>query len=169
MKIALLTCGLMFAVLLHGQTDALPPPGFHHLHLNSVNPDAAIEFYMRQFPSTTKATVAGLPSLKAGNVYVLFTKVGTPPPTQPQTALWHFGWHVVDVHKNLEVYQHRKDVHLLPLFTTEEGGVVYVSSDTWPGAGGSLGRTKAEIAEGKAKGIQPTHGAGQARPGNKPS
>jgi hypothetical protein len=60
------------------------------------------------------------------------------------------------------MYQQRKDVHLLRLFTTEEGGVVYVSSDTWPGAAGSLGRTKAEIAEAKGKGIQPTHGAGFA-------
>ena len=31
--------------------DDMPDiPGFHHLHLNSVDPDAAIEFYMRQFP-----------------------------------------------------------------------------------------------------------------------
>jgi hypothetical protein len=161
MKVAALICGLLFSGLLQAQPE-LPAPGFHHLHLNSVNPEAAIAFYMRQFPSTTKTTVAGLPALKAGNVYVLFTKVSTPPPTRPETAIWHFGWHVVDVHKNLEVYQQRKDVHLLPLFTTEEGGVVYASSDTWPGAGGSLGRSKMEIAEAKAKGIQPTHGAGFA-------
>jgi catechol 2,3-dioxygenase-like lactoylglutathione lyase family enzyme len=144
-----------------GHAQTLPPPGFHHLHLNSVNPDAAIDFYTREFPSTTKATFAGLPALKSGKVYVLFTKVNTPPPTQPQTAIWHFGWHVVDVQKNRAAYQERK-VKLLPLYTTDEGGSVFVSSDTWPGAGGSLGRTKAEIADAKAKGIQPTHGAGFA-------
>jgi hypothetical protein len=27
-------------------------PGFHHLHLNSVDPDAAIAFYTRLFPTT---------------------------------------------------------------------------------------------------------------------
>jgi hypothetical protein len=27
----------------------LPAPGFHHLHLNSVDPDAAVAFYARQF------------------------------------------------------------------------------------------------------------------------
>ena len=32
----------------------LPAPGFHHLHLNSTDPDAAIAFYVRQFPSTSK-------------------------------------------------------------------------------------------------------------------
>src|ERR1017187_4335819 len=87
-----------------GHAQTLPPPGFHHLHLNSVNPDAAIDFYTREFPSTTKATFAGLPALKSGKVYVLFTKVNTPPPTQPQTAIWHFGWHVVDVQKNKSEY-----------------------------------------------------------------
>jgi hypothetical protein len=37
---------------------------------------------------------------------------------------------------------------------------VFVSSDTWPGTGGVLGLTKAQIAEAKAKGIQPAGGAG---------
>src|ERR1700687_2462424 len=86
----------------HGQT--LPPPGFHHLHLNSVDPETAIDFYTRQFPSTGKSTFAGAPALKSGNVFVLFNKVNTPPPTQPQTAIWHFGWHVVDVKKNEAQY-----------------------------------------------------------------
>src|SRR5258708_26926147 len=133
--------------------QTLPAPGFHHLHLNSVDPDAAIEFYTRQFPSTARALYAGTPALKSGPVWVLFPKVKTPPPTQPQTAIWHFGWHVVDAHKNMAVYQQR-GVKLLPLYTTDQGGSVFVSSDTWPGAAGSLGRTKMEIAEAIAKGIQ---------------
>jgi catechol 2,3-dioxygenase-like lactoylglutathione lyase family enzyme len=144
------------------QTDALPPPGFHHLHLNSMNPDAAIEFYMKQFPSTTKANVGGFPALKAGKVYVLFTKVSAPPSIEPQTAIWHFGWHVVDVRKNLAMYKQRKDVQLLPLYTSEDGGAVFISSDTWPGTGGVLGLTKAQIAEAKAKGLEPRGGAGFA-------
>jgi len=144
------------------QAGQLPPPAFHHLHLNSLNPDAAIDFYMRQFPSTSKTTVAGFPALKSGSVYVLFTKVNTPPPTEPQTAIWHFGWHVVDVRKNLETYKERKEVHLLPLYTTDEGGYVFVSSDTWPGTGGVLGLTKSQIAEAKANGVKPAGGAGFA-------
>src|SRR5438094_10383747 len=36
----------------------LPSPGFHHLHLNSVDPDRAIDFYTRQFPSTRKGGFA---------------------------------------------------------------------------------------------------------------
>src|SRR6202047_2553332 len=157
---------MIFAPASRAQTkspaDALGAPGFHHLHLNSMNPDAAIEFYMRQFPSTTKASVAGFPALKAGKVYVLFTKVGTPPPNEPQTAIWHFGWHVVDVRKNLEMYKQRKEVHLLPLYTSDEGGSVLISSDTWPGTAGLLGLNKLQIAEAKATGAKPVGGAGFA-------
>ena len=68
---------------------------------------------------------------------------------------------MTDVQQSRAEYEQRK-VHLLPLYTTDEGGSVFVSSDTWPGAAGSLGRTRAEIAEAKAQGIQPTHGAGFA-------
>jgi len=143
-------------------TDALPAPGFHHLHLNSVDPDAAIDFYRKQFPSTEKATVAGFPALKAGKVHVLFTKVRAAPPTEPQTAIWHFGWHVVDIRKNLEMYKERKQVHLLPLYTGDDDGYVFVSSDTWPGTGGVLGLTKSQIAEAKAAGTKPLGGAGFA-------
>jgi catechol 2,3-dioxygenase-like lactoylglutathione lyase family enzyme len=144
------------------RAGTLPAPGFHHLHLNSTDPDAAIDFYTKQFPSTSKATVAGFPALKTGNVYVLFTRVSTPPPTTPQTAIWHFGWHVVDVRKNLAVYQERKEVHLLPLYTSDEGGFVFISSDTWPGTGGVLGLTKPQIADAKAGGVKPQGGAGFA-------
>jgi len=157
---------LLWASIALAQTSKqfaeLPAPGFHHLHLNSVDPDAAIDFYLKQFPSTSKTTVAGFPALKAGKVYVLFTKVSSPPPTEPQTAIWHFGWHVVDARKNLEMYKQRKDVHLLPLYTTDEGGFVFISSDTWPGTGGVLGLTKPQIAEAKAHGVEPRGGAGFA-------
>jgi catechol 2,3-dioxygenase-like lactoylglutathione lyase family enzyme len=146
----------------NGDADALPAPGFHHLHLNSVDPDAAIAFYTKEFPSTSKASFAGLPALKAGKVYVLFTKISKPPATEPQTAIWHFGWHVVDVRKNLDEYKQRKEVHLLPLYTTDEGASVLVSSDTWPGTGGILGLTKPQIADAKAAGVQPRGGAGFA-------
>lgn len=145
------------------QNDPLGAPGFHHLHLNSTNPDAAIGFYARQFPSTSKVSFAGAPALKSpNNVLVLFTKVNKAPALEPQTAIWHFGWHVTDVRKNMETYKQRLEVKLLPLYTTDEGGYVFVSSDTWPGAGGVLGLTKPQLAEAKAQGVQPLGGAGFA-------
>lgn len=140
----------------------LATPGFHHLHLNSVDPDAAIDFYIRQFPSTSKTTWAGFPALKSPtNVLILFSKVDTAPPTSPQTAIWHFGWHVQDSRKSLETYRARPDVAHFPLYTSDEGGTVLISSDTWP-AGAALGLTRAEIAEAKAKGVPPARERGFA-------
>jgi catechol 2,3-dioxygenase-like lactoylglutathione lyase family enzyme len=160
--IALVALALCTAAGRAQAPTSLPPPLFHHLHLNSLDPDAAIAFYVREFPSTSSATFAGQPALKSpNNVWVLFNRVETPPPTQPTTAYWHFGWHVVDVHKNVATYR-RQAVTLLPLYTGEGNHTVFASSDTWPGTGGALGLTTSGIAEAKAKGITPSGGAGFA-------
>ena len=47
------------------ETVMLPTPGFHHLHLNAVDPDAAIDFYTRQFSTSRRTTWSGLPAVKA--------------------------------------------------------------------------------------------------------
>jgi len=141
----------------------LPAPRFHHIHLNSVDPDSAIAFYTRQFPSTSKGSWGGFPALKSPNdVMVLFTKVNTPPTSEPQSAIWHFGWHVTNSRRCLETYKTRPEVELLSLYTSEEGGSVLISSDTWPGQGGVLGLTKAQIAEAQEKGLGPAGGGGFA-------
>jgi len=144
------------------QSDALPAPGFHHLHLNSMNPDAAIAFYTKAFPRTSKATWNGLPALQSpNNVLVLFTKVDQPPATQPQTAIWHFGWHVTN--ERTAMAKLRADgVTLLPLYTTDEGGTVNINSDTWPGTGGVLGRTRTQIEDARKNNVKPAGGAGFA-------
>ena len=140
----------------------LPTPGFHHLHLNSVNPEAAIEFYTRAFPTTSKTVFGGRPALASpNNVLVLFNKVATPPATQPHTAFWHFGWHVTDVRAALDRFL-KQNVTLVPLYTGDGAGTVYISSDTWPGSGGVLGLTRAGIADAKAKGVKPMGGPGFA-------
>jgi hypothetical protein len=129
--------------------------------MNSVDPDSAIGFYLRQFPASAKTDWGGLPALAAPNdVLVLFSHVATAPATSPQTAIWHFGWHVTDTRASLESYKQRPDVALLPLYTTDEGGSVLVSSDTWPSAGRTPGLTKSQIADAKAKGVQPTRTGG---------
>jgi catechol 2,3-dioxygenase-like lactoylglutathione lyase family enzyme len=139
----------------------LAAPGFHHLHLNSVDPDRAIDFYVRQFPRSAKSSWAGLPALTVPNsIMILFTRVATAPATSPPAAIWHFGWHVTDTRASLDTYQSRSDVTLLPLYTTDEGGSVFISSDTWPSRGRTPGLTKAQIAEAKANGVQPTRTGG---------
>jgi hypothetical protein len=49
----------------------LPPPTFHHLHLNSLDPDAAIEFYTTHFPSSQRTTWNGDPALACANAVTL--------------------------------------------------------------------------------------------------
>lgn len=144
------------------QTTPLPAPAFHHLHLNSINPAAAIDFYTKAFPSTSKTTFAGQPALKSpNNVLVLFNKVATPPATQPTTAFWHFGWHVTDERATLDRFL-TQGVPLLPLYTGEGTNTVFISSDTYPGTGGVLGLTRTQIADAKANGVKPAGGAGFA-------
>jgi catechol 2,3-dioxygenase-like lactoylglutathione lyase family enzyme len=146
-----------------GQPQPLPAPGFHHLHLNSIDPAAAIDFYTKQFANTSRSSWGGLPALQSpNNVLLLFTKVATAPVTVPQSAIWHFGWHVTDVRTSLAIYKGRPEVGLLPLYTTDEGGFVPISSDTWPPTGSVLGLTKAEIADARAKGVKPAGGGGFA-------
>ena len=141
----------------------LATPGFHHLHLQSVDPDAAIDFYTRQFPSTHKGSWGGHPALFSPNdVMLLFDKVDRPPTSEPQSAIWHFGWHVADSQATVRSFKSRPEVNMRPLYTTDEGGSVLISSDTWPSVGNTLGLTKAQIAEAKKKGIQPTRKGGFA-------
>src|SRR5260221_7055534 len=77
-------------------SSAIEPLHFHHVHINSVDPKAAADYYLKPFEkSATRATFNGLEAVKTGNVYILFTKVNTPPTnelTGPQTSVWHFGW-----------------------------------------------------------------------------
>jgi len=77
--------------------DAPPAATFHHVHLNSVDPSAAAAFYTKTFDVTRKTTMAGLDAVQSENMYLLFNKVKTPPPTLPDSAIWHFGWGSTDM------------------------------------------------------------------------
>ncbi len=142
----------------------LETPGFHHLHLNSVDPDAAIDWYVRQFPTCTRGEWAGIPALLSpNNVMVLFTKVDRAASDAAAECdlAFRLACHRCAARVSLHMQQ-RSDVQLLPLYTTDEGGSVLVSSDTWPNVGGVLGLTRSQIAEARAKGVQPPGGGGFA-------
>jgi hypothetical protein len=134
---------------------ALAPPVFHHLHLNSVDPAAAIAGYLRLWPSTTKrTTLAGFDALENGRVYLLFNKVDAPPPTRPQSAYRHQVWLTPDV--RAYVARARASGMLPePLYVSDEGGTVEISSDTFPGT-----LTRSGLAEARQKGVVPTRQAG---------
>jgi catechol 2,3-dioxygenase-like lactoylglutathione lyase family enzyme len=144
------------------QNAAPAVPAFHHLHLASTDPEAAVAFYTKAFPSTSKTSWGGLLALRSpNNVLIFFTKVNQPAATQPQTALWHFGWHVTNERAALS--RMRADgITVLPLYTSDEAGTVAISTDTFPGTGGVLGLTKSQLVEARKNNVKPTGVAGFA-------
>jgi hypothetical protein len=108
----------------------LAPPHFHHLALNSTDPDAAITFYLKEFPSTIRTSWEGLPALASPtHVMIVFQKTSEPPAANPDTtAYWHFGRTVPDSRSALEIV--RAQNLLVPFYTDDEGNYVGISSDT---------------------------------------
>src|SRR5436190_297772 len=147
----------------------LPKPGFHHIHMNSTDPTAAINEFLKVYPASTRVTGGGFEGLKTANdVYMLFTKVTTPPPapgpdrvsaTAPQTAFWHHVWAVADGRqtlKSLRASDPNFDARrMIAQWIGPEGGRVDFSSDTYSGF-----LTNSQLAEAKAKGGAPTHRGG---------
>jgi len=72
--------------------EASNATSFHHVHLNSIDPSKAIDFYTRTFDVTKKTRLAGFDGVQSENVHLLFNKVNSPPPTSPDSSIWHFGW-----------------------------------------------------------------------------
>ena len=109
---------------------------FHHLHLNSVDPARAAEYYPRPFSlSATKTTFNGYEAVKTGNVYLLFSKVGTTPQnelTGPQTSIWHFGWNTPNSRQYNEKFR-AMGLEIAQMWDAADGKLVDMSSDTLPG------------------------------------
>src|SRR6185295_12823812 len=73
------------------QTSAPNEAHFHHLHLNTLDPKGAIDFYTGKF-DCEKAKFAGLlDGVWSQKSWILFTKVATPPKSDLDSAIWHFG------------------------------------------------------------------------------
>src|ERR1700691_3200131 len=118
------------------QPAPLPPPSFHHLMLNTIDPAAAITFYTRAIAGTKRTEWGGYPAIwSPTNVLVLFNRVATPPVSDPlTTAFWHFGWTPPDQRQKVAALQ-ANGFKFAPLWTGIGEESVVVSSDTYPGAG----------------------------------
>jgi hypothetical protein len=148
---------------------SLAPPRFHHLHMNSVNPSAAISEFLTVYPASAKVTVAGFEGLRTANdVYMLFTRVKRPPstpgpdrvtPRAPQTAFWHHVWAAADGRRVLESLRKRDPsfdrTRMIRQYTGPDGMAVDFSSDTFPGF-----LTTDQVEDAKRNGVQPTHRGG---------
>jgi catechol 2,3-dioxygenase-like lactoylglutathione lyase family enzyme len=158
------TTAALLATLLSGVTaqaqTPLAAPRFHHIELNATDPDAAIAFYTKHFPSTSKTVWEGKPALASPDkVLIVFNRVARAPASDPNvTAYWHFGWNVADSRASLETF--RAQNLLVPFYTDEQGAFVGISSDTYPYPPGVPGRTRAQLAEAKAQNLQPSRMGG---------
>lgn len=98
---SLVLFAITFSFLITGNSQSqagqtVPPSAneahFHHLHLNSLDPKAAIDFYTSRFDSE-KAKFAGLlDAVWTQKSWMLFSKVNTPPVSDLTSSIWHFGW-----------------------------------------------------------------------------
>ncbi len=73
-----------------------PKVHFHHLHINSTDPAAAIDFYTHKF-DCEKADFNSAAAVWAQKSWILFNKVDSPPPYDTVSAIWHFGWGAEDM------------------------------------------------------------------------
>jgi len=153
--------GLAIVALLVGAQA--PPPSiealhFHHVHLNSADPAAAAAYYPKPFAqSAIKTTFNGFEAVKTGNIYILFTKVASPPQnelTGPQTSVWHFGWNTPSSRQYNERFR-AMGLQIAQMWDAADGKLVDMSSDTLPGF-----PTQEQILELRAKGTQPTRQGG---------
>jgi inorganic pyrophosphatase len=74
---------------------------FHHVHLNSTDPRAAIEFYTTHL-SGEKATFDGADAVWTQKSWLLFNKVKRPPPYEVVSPLFHIGWGAEDMKAEFE-------------------------------------------------------------------
>jgi catechol 2,3-dioxygenase-like lactoylglutathione lyase family enzyme len=73
-----------------------PLAHFHHVHLNSTDPAAAIEFYTHHF-DCEKASYRGQDAVWAQKSWLLFNKVSSAAPSEVLSTIWHIGWGAEDM------------------------------------------------------------------------
>ena len=76
---------------------AQEPARFHHIHLNSVDPEVAIDFYTAKFKAERRVFAGLGDAVWTGDSWLLFTKVAVPPPSTTVSGIWHFGWGAEDM------------------------------------------------------------------------
>ena len=133
-------------------------PQLHHVGLNTVDVERAIEWYLGAWPAARRTTVAGLPAIDA-DMFLIFHEVDAPPPgaydekthrAEPQSAFWHIGafTNTTDMKERLGALG---IVHQ-PLFTGPDDTVGVWRSGLAPYAGM---RSAAEVAQSETSPPRP--------------
>src|SRR5262245_49734995 len=92
---------LSLFVLIAAASSAAAETHFHHVHLNSPDPRAAIEFYTTHL-SGEKATFDGADAVWTQRSWLLFNKVKQPAPHEIVSPLFHIGWGAEDMKAEFE-------------------------------------------------------------------
>jgi catechol 2,3-dioxygenase-like lactoylglutathione lyase family enzyme len=79
------------------QTASTLTARFHHVHLNTVDPEAAINFYTAKFKAERQKFAGLRDAVWTGDSWILFTKVDSPPPSEIVSGIWHIGWGAEDM------------------------------------------------------------------------
>jgi catechol 2,3-dioxygenase-like lactoylglutathione lyase family enzyme len=94
-------CVILVATQVQAQEKSTDPASlnarFHHVHLNTVDPEAAIEFYTTKFKAEKQKFAGRQDAVWTGDSWLLFTKVNAPPPSDTVSGIWHIGWGAEDM------------------------------------------------------------------------
>jgi catechol 2,3-dioxygenase-like lactoylglutathione lyase family enzyme len=131
--------------LAQGGAAPLPMPSFHHIHVNSADPDRSLSWYGQYWPQGKRSTFGGFPAFAADDFYLLYTKVPRQAPggfdrkaqrSVPQSAFWTFG--SVFAGPDLNGFKDRvakldpKQFELVPLFGGVDGKQTALNSAALP-------------------------------------
>ena len=108
---------------LSGTPTAQSSTGFHHVHLNSTDPAAAIAWYNKTFPVTSRATVAGFDGIATEKIHLLFNRTNSPPTSALDSPIWHFGWGSPDMAADFAMHQANGVKFATPLSKLAQGTV----------------------------------------------
>ena len=78
-----------------GQQPPSQPARFHHIHLNSVNPGASLNFYSTRF-NGTRERLGNAEAIRATHLWLLFDKAERPAPAEIVSSIYHLGWGAPD-------------------------------------------------------------------------
>jgi len=150
----------------------LDMPKYHHIHINSTNPERSLDWYAKYWPSGTRTTVAGFPAFRGGDLYLIYSNVSKQAPgafdktlhrSVPQSAFWTFGSGVVDTAglvdrlKNLDP----RAFDFLPVYSGPDDKTGVIRSALAPQGDQLLTVTQLKERAAREKATPPT-----ARPGN---
>lgn len=118
----------VFAACVHtpdtGDKPLIAGAHWHHVHINSVDPDKSIAYYGRHF-NAEAARFAGDNAVKTQNSWLLFDKVDQPASIKMTSAIWHIGWGAPDPQAEFERQKALGNTIFTPLTDISRGLAAY--------------------------------------------